>query len=293
MNSGLPDESQSASALQEWLDAQGGWVPEEVWNVIWHDIWPDDEESQRGIRAYLTEADARYEAAKAAKIAAASAKSPAPFVPVDKKPHLQKRFQAPAMFHLLNTDKTEPLLSNPPVWQGPTNLKLVKVADRYLGPIWRNKSETRETKSSTHKLLWFVGLSIIIAWFGYAIGNDFVEHSKRFSKANRLAIGHVVHVTPGLRNDPRVGNGEPPSSHYQFRVDGATYEGWVEEELMEGETVRILYNSSNPNFNHAEADRTSWVDAVLGNLCLLFLASVFLIFLIRDKSPLGLLPGRD
>lgn len=59
--------------LDEWLDANGGRVPEEVWDVVWRDSWPEDEESQRAIGVFLKHADANYEAAKAKRRSALTA----------------------------------------------------------------------------------------------------------------------------------------------------------------------------------------------------------------------------
>src|SRR5205814_10117357 len=56
----------------------------------------------------------------------------------------------------------------------------------------------------------------------------------------------------------------PPSSHYQFQVNGITYDGWIEDELSEGEEILIRYNSSDPKFNHAQDDHAIFYDETRG-----------------------------
>jgi hypothetical protein len=98
--------------------------------------------------------------------------------------------------------------------------------------------------------LWIIGLSIAAVLLGKSLADGWIEHYNRFDEANRLATGHIVEVDPG---EPASGSGEgadpgsPPSSHYQFQVNGITYDGWIEDELSEGEEILIRYNSSDPS----------------------------------------------
>jgi hypothetical protein len=89
-----------------------------------------------------------------------------------------------------------------------------------------------------------------------------IKDYKRFNKANRSATGQVVEVDPGELGHPGPDGdaGQPPSSHYQFNVNGITYDGWLKDELGEGEKVLVRYNSSNPEFNHADGDQPFWRD---------------------------------
>jgi hypothetical protein len=93
-----------------------------------------------------------------------------------------------------------------------------------------------------------IGLSALALLFAYLIVNWSVEHSKRFTHADRSATGRVVEYTSG---DEETGD----SSDYEFEVGGKVYGGSTQGELTVGDTIRVWYNSSDPNLNHAEGDR--------------------------------------
>jgi hypothetical protein len=80
--------------------------------------------------------------------------------------------------------------------------------------------------------------------------------------------------------------GTPPSSHYQFQVDGKSYDGWIEDELSKGEPILIRYNSSDPSFNHAQDDHTTFVHKERHSLFLLFIVLAALGWFIRNRNPL-------
>jgi hypothetical protein len=110
-------------------------------------------------------------------------------------------------------------------------------------------------------------------------------YDKRFNSADRLIVGHVVGVDPG---EPPSGGGEdadpgtPPSSHYQFTLNGVTYDGWIEDELSESEPITVRYNSSDPNFNHAQDDHRTFTQKERFNLLLLFIVLGALVYCIRN-----------
>ena len=103
-----------------------------------------------------------------------------------------------------------------------------------------------------------------------------------------MATGHIVEVDPG---EPASGSGEdadsgsPPSSHYQFQVNGITYDGWIEDELSEGEEILIRPNSSDPKFNHAQDDHASFYDETRGTLFLLIIVLAALTWWIWKREP--------
>src|SRR5262249_53368613 len=117
---------------------------------------------------------------------------------------------------------------------------------------------------------------------------NYINYDKQFHRADRLATGHVVEFDPG---EPPSGAGEdadpgtPPSSHYQFEVNGITYDGWMEDELQEGEQIVICYNASDPKFNHAQDDHTTFRDYNKDEFLLLMLVLAAFAWVIWRRKP--------
>src|ERR1700730_11735949 len=113
-----------------------------------------------------------------------------------------------------------------------------------------------ETQPARGRKRWIIGLSIAALWCTYTIASDYTMYRKAFIKADGSATGYVVEVDPGEpshaggRDDDgdSVDPGQEPSSHYQFAVNGTTYEGWMHEELGKSQHILIRYNSSDPSF---------------------------------------------
>jgi hypothetical protein len=165
--------------------------------------------------------------------------------------------------------------------------------------IWRawKRKEQGQSLSAEEKLLhdflgrrklWIISLSIAAVLLGKSVADGWIEHHKRFDEADRLATAHVVDVDPG---EPASGVGEDadpgtePSSHYQFQVNGITYDGWARDELTQGEQILIRYNSSAPNLNHAEDDHSTFYDHNHGLLFLFIILLVALVWWIRRREP--------
>jgi hypothetical protein len=135
---------------------------------------------------------------------------------------------------------------------------------------------------------WIIGLSLVAFFFACETAQNYIKYDKRFHKANGLATGHIVEVDPG---EPASGAGEdadpgsPPSSHYQFQVSGITYDGWIEDELSEGEEILIRYNSSDPKFNHAQDDSTTFYHHNRSVFSLLMLVLAALAVVIWKRKP--------
>jgi Protein of unknown function (DUF3592) len=99
---------------------------------------------------------------------------------------------------------------------------------------------------------WIIGLSITALVFFFFSIHAGIDDYKRFNKANSVATGHVVE-----RQEDQGEGGTSRSAHYQFNVDGIYYDGWVgnwNQSLAKGDPVQVHYNSSDPDFNHAEGD---------------------------------------
>jgi hypothetical protein len=150
--------------------------------------------------------------------------------------------------------------------------------------------EENGDKASRQRRRWIIGLSIVALLLAYSMAKQYTDYYKRFNKADRVAKGHVIEVDPG---EPPSGAqtddgdpGTPPSSHYQFQVDGKSYDGWIEDELSKGEPILIRYNSSDPSFNHAQDDHTTFVHKERHSLFLLFIVLAALGWCIRNRNPL-------
>jgi hypothetical protein len=148
---------------------------------------------------------------------------------------------------------------------------LILLCGYLLWRAWSRKAQG-ESSSAEAKLLqnflakrklWIAGLSIAAVLLGKNVADAWIDHHKRFDEADRVATGHVVEVDPG---EPPTGTGEDadpgrdPSSHYEFQVNGVTYDGWTGDELSQGEELLVRYNSSAPKFNHAQDDHASPYD---------------------------------
>jgi hypothetical protein len=126
---------------------------------------------------------------------------------------------------------------------------------------------------------WIIGLSLVALFLTGETVKNYINYDKRFHKANRLATGYVVEVDPG---EPE---GTEPSSHYEFKVNGVTYDGWAEDKLPEGEQILIRYNSSNPKFSHAQDDHRAFVNYNFYVFFLLVFVLAALAFFIRHRKP--------
>jgi hypothetical protein len=135
---------------------------------------------------------------------------------------------------------------------------------------------------------WIIGLSLVALFLTCEIARDYPQYDKRFHKADRLATGRVVEVDPG---EPPSGAGEdadpgsPPSSHYQFQLNGITYDGWIEDELAKGEEIVICYNASDPKFNHAKDESTSFFHEERYTFFLLMLVLAALAYVVWRRKP--------
>jgi hypothetical protein len=165
-------------------------------------------------------------------------------------------------------DSPKPHLSSPPVWKFGKHRKLAERLEKNLVPGTSEAGtppkmqRTEQEKDKASRKRWIIGLSTVALLLAYVIGDGCIKDYKRFNKANRSATGQVVEVDPGEPGHPGPDGdaGQPPSSHYQFNVNGITYDGWLKDELGEGEKVLVRYNSSNPEFNHADGDQPFWRD---------------------------------
>jgi hypothetical protein len=135
---------------------------------------------------------------------------------------------------------------------------------------------------------WIIGLSLVALFLTGETAKNYIKYDKSFHKADRLATGHIIEVDPG---EPPSGAGEDadpgrePSSHYQFQVNGITYDGWTRDELSEGEEILIRYNSSDPKFNHAKDDDTTFFDEERSTFFLLFIVLAALTWFIWKRKP--------
>jgi hypothetical protein len=116
-----------------------------------------------------------------------------------------------------------------------------------------------------------------------------VDFARAASEAGATitATGYVQESDPGT---PATGGrdgdaGESPASHYQFKVKGVTYDGWIKDELAKGEAISIRYNPSDPSFNHAEDDHGTFLQIEKSSLILLLIVAVALVSLLRNKGP--------
>jgi len=138
---------------------------------------------------------------------------------------------------------------------------------------------------------WITGTSIVALLLACAIAEPCIRDYKRFNKADRLATGHVIEVDPGDPGEPisyadggSGGPGQPPSSRYQFEVNGITYDGRAQDQLVVGETVPVRYNSSQPRFNYAEGDVPYWKKNDFSIFLIgLIGAAIMLVGVIRDR----------
>jgi hypothetical protein len=126
-----------------------------------------------------------------------------------------------------------------------------------------------------------MALSILATFLAYEGTQSCVGHYKSFNKANRLATGYVIDSEPGGGSDEDY---EPPSSHYQFNVSHTTYEGWVQDDLAVGEKILVRYDSSDPNFSHAQWERADWVGYSFSSFFLLGFVLLVLIPMIRHRN---------
>jgi hypothetical protein len=155
-------------------------------------------------------------------------------------------------------------------------------------PLGKSIAVSDAEKASRKR--WIIGLSIVSLLLAYATAADCIKHYKLFNKADLLATGNVVDVDPG---EPAHGtpyldggdSGEPPSSHYEFKVNGITYEGWIEDELTVGKPILVRYNSSDPSFNHAEGYDRDFSSVILDSWGILWfiVLSLFVSF-VRNKN---------
>jgi hypothetical protein len=135
---------------------------------------------------------------------------------------------------------------------------------------------------------WIIGLSLVALFLTGETAKNYIKYDKSFHKADRLATSHIIEVDPG---EPPSGAGEDadpgrePSSHYQFQVNGITYDGWTRDELSEGEEILIRYNSSDPKFNHAKDDDTTFFDKERSMFFLLFIVLAVLTWFIWKRKP--------
>ncbi|PYL77590.1 MAG: hypothetical protein DMF26_03475 [Verrucomicrobia bacterium] len=109
-----------------------------------------------------------------------------------------------------------------------------------------------QAKAETSEKRWIIGLIIAAIVLFYLSIDAGIDDYKRFNKANRVVTGQVVE----LQEDYDEG-GPSRSTHYQFKVDGIYYDGWLgnwDHSLAKGGPVLVHYNSSDPDFNHAEGD---------------------------------------
>jgi hypothetical protein len=149
---------------------------------------------------------------------------------------------------------------------------------------------TEQEKHRVRRKRWIIGLSLLALFFAYHEVNSCVTYYKRFNKADMLVTGHVVEFDPGEPGAPGdaydAGDpGQPAASRYEFKVNGKTYEGWIEDELSKGEPIVVLYNSSDPNFNHAQDEHADWLRTIsypFGFLLLIVL--VALVWFVRNKQ---------
>jgi hypothetical protein len=114
------------------------------------------------------------------------------------------------------------------------------------------ESHSDPTQAKRDERRWIIGLSITALVFFFFSIDAGIRDYKRFNKANSVATGRVVELQEG--NDE---GGPSRSAHYQFNVDGIYYDGWVgnwNQSLAKGDPVPVHYNSSDPDFNHAEGD---------------------------------------
>jgi len=138
---------------------------------------------------------------------------------------------------------------------------------------------------------WIIGTSIVAFLLACAMAEPCIRDYRRFNEADRLATGHVVDVDPGDPGEPvsyadggSGGPGQPPSSHYQFEVNGTTYDGRAQDELAVSETVPVRYNSSQPRFNHAEGDVPFWKKNDFSILLIgLIAAAICLVGVLRER----------
>jgi len=135
---------------------------------------------------------------------------------------------------------------------------------------------------------WIIGLSLVALFLTGETAKNYIKYDKEFHKADRLTTGRIVEVDPG---EPASGAGEdadpgrPPSSHYQFQVNGVTRDGWIKDELPNGEEVVICYNASDPKFNHAQDDHTTFRGYNENTNILLMLVIAALAYVICHRKP--------
>lgn len=135
---------------------------------------------------------------------------------------------------------------------------------------------------------WIIGLSLVALFLTGETAKNYIKYDKEFHKADRLTTGRIVEVDPG---EPASGAGEdadpgrPPSSHYQFQVNGVTRDGWIKDELPNGEEVVICYNASDPKFNHAQDDHTTFRGYNENTNILLMLVIAALAYVIWHRKP--------
>lgn len=155
--------------------------------------------------------------------------------------------------------------------------------------IQRRAKETQKTereKNKTSRKRWIIGLLILALFLAYNGVDECIRYYKRFNKADRVATGYVVESDPGTpgHSGPDGDPGDPAWSHYQFKVDGKTYDGGTDYELAQGETILVRYNSSDPSFNHAQDDDRSMFQTWFGRSgFLLVIVLVFLVSVIRNR----------
>jgi hypothetical protein len=134
---------------------------------------------------------------------------------------------------------------------------------------------------------WIIGLSLVALFLMGESAKNYITYDKQFNKADRSVTGHVIESDPGTPGHagPDGDPGDPAWSHYQFKVNGITYDGGMKDELPEGEEILIRYNSSDPKFNHAQDDHTTFRDYNESVFFLLILVLAALAWFIWHRKP--------
>ena len=161
---------------------------------------------------------------------------------------------------------------------------LVLLCGYLIRRTWEEIEDRMAVRSKHPNKSWIVGLSIAVIFLIWQVASDHASYLKAFAYATESTTGTVLDSDPGFPGSPGPDgdSGVPPSSHYQFKHKGLMYEGWMPDELPVGEEISVRFNPSNPEFSHADADRTSFLGKEYFIIILAIILAVLIVSLIRD-----------